>query len=160
MIEIESFCPVSRAFFQMSNVLFKCKVLVQSHGVKKNSKVIRRNRRTGNRFIASNDRAKASENYLVMRFLSEKLKQRVETITTEVNAKFTFYYPQTVYFTKKGVKSKNLADISNLYETVQDALQKAQVIFDDNLICSHDGSRIRPIDDNNYWLEVEITDSV
>lgn len=139
------------------SVLFKCKIQVPKHGIKKNSKMILRNKRTRKPFIASNYQAKALENILINKLRIEKLKQKIDTITIDVNAKFTFYFPESVYFTKKGQRSKNLADISNLYEIVQDALQESGIIFDDNQICSHDGSRRQPIDDNNHWLEVELT---
>ena len=141
----------------MSEILFKCKIIVPKHGIKKNGKMIRKNWRTGQRFIGSNPKAQALENQLTQKFLIEKLKQRVETITTDINAKFTFYFPKSVYFTKKGHRNKNLPDLSNLIETPQDALQEARILFDDNLICSLDGSSRQPIDDNNYWLEVELT---
>lgn len=65
-----------------------------------------------------------------------------------------FYFPKDVYFTQKGEISKNLPDLSNLYELPQDCLTKAGVIADDTLIDSHDLSR-RLVGDR-YKLEIFI----
>lgn len=141
-------------------ILFKAKFPVPGHGIKKNNKQIAMNRRTGQRFIRTNDKAKFLEEWLIKKLIAEKLKQRLDTITTPINAKFIFYFPKTQYFTKKNERSKKLPDLSNLYETIQDALQKANVIENDTLIDSHDGSRREPIDDVTAWLEIEITESI
>ena len=136
------------------SILFSCKIEVPYHGIKKNSKQIAFNRATGNRFIRSNDRAKFAEDWIIQKLRAERLKKRLETITTDINATFIFYFPSTVYYTKKNQKSKKIADLSNLYETVQDALQKANIIENDCQIESHDGSRRKPIDENKYYLEI------
>jgi hypothetical protein len=71
--------------------MFKCKVLVQRHSSKKNEK---EPRRRGNKtFIGKSDRAKQAEDWLILKLRSEKLKQRIDTITDDLNAKFTFYFP-------------------------------------------------------------------
>lgn len=135
--------------------MFKCKVLVQRHSSKKNEK---EPRRRGNKtFIGKSDRAKQAEDWLILKLRSEKLKQRIDTITDDLNAKFTFYFPESVYYTKKGDRSKKLPDISNLYELPQDVMQKIQIIENDTQICSHDGSRRAVSHDNNYYLEIELT---
>lgn len=135
--------------------MFKCKVLVQRHSSKKNEKVTRR--RGNKTFIGKSDRAKQAEDWLILKLRSEKLKQRIDTITDDLNAKFTFYFPESVYYTKKGDRSKKLPDISNLYELPQDVMQNIQIIENDTQICSHDGSRRAVSHDNNYYLEIELT---
>lgn len=145
----------------MSEVLFRCRVQVPKHGVKKNSKEIRFNRRTKRRYIGSNDNVLLCERWLLQRLQLERLKQKLdEPITADINAKFTFYFPSSVYYTKKGARNKNLADQSNLYELPQDVMIKAGIIDDDNIIVSHDGSRRKPIDGPNYFLEIELTKAV
>jgi Holliday junction resolvase RusA-like endonuclease len=139
-------------------VLFSCKVPVKKHAIKKNSKQIAFNKGTGKRFIRSNDDAIFYEKWLVHKLIAEKLKQRIDTITKPISVKFIFWFPMTVYFTKKGQRNKKIADMSNLYQSPEDALQKAGIIFDDNLIENHDGSKRKPIDDTSYWLEIVISD--
>lgn len=73
-----------------------------------------------------------------------------ELITKPVEATFIFY-----------IKRKGKYDLSNLYQGIEDALVDAQILEDDSLIESHDGSRkhvgdeadqilirIRPFKDN------------
>ncbi len=138
-------------------VLFYAKFPTPFHGIKKNSKEIGYNRATGKRFIRSNDRAKFVENWLIQKLTVEKLKQRLDTIEHDISAKFTFYFPESVYYTKKNVRSQKVPDLSNLFESIQDALQKAKVITNDSMIVSLDGSRREPINDNTTWLEIELT---
>ena len=136
-------------------ILFKCKVQVPRHSSKKNEK---EPRSAGGRiFIGKSDRAVMSEKWLTQKLTIEKLKQRVETIECDINAKFTFYFPKTIYFTKKGERSKKLGDLSNLLELPQDVMQKLKIIENDTQICSHDGSRRVPSEDGGYWLEIELT---
>lgn len=141
----------------MSEVLFSCKIEVTKHGIKKNSKMIAFNRATGRRFIASNHKAKFLENALIHRLTIEKFKARMDTIECDVNAKITFYYPKSVYFAKAGHRSNKVGDLSNLYQNVEDSLQKAGIIKNDALIIGHDGSRLVPVDDTRYFLEIVIT---
>jgi Holliday junction resolvase RusA-like endonuclease len=141
----------------MSEVLFKCKILVPKHGIKKNNKQLFKNKKTGKMFIASSNSAKQAENILTDKLNIQRLKNRLDTITCEINAQYVFYFPNSVYFTKKGEKSKRLPDLSNLFETVSDALQKAKVIENDILIESFNGSHREPINDNNHWLEIVLT---
>lgn len=141
-----------------SGILFYCKFPVPFHGIKKNSKQIAVNRKTGARFIRSNDRAKFAQDWLVKKLTTERLKQGIDTITCDTNIKFIFHIPESLYYTKQGIRSKKVADLSNLYETPQDALQKALIIENDSQVESHDGSRRVPIKDNTAWLEIEIAD--
>lgn len=138
----------------MSNILFHAKFKVNRHGILKNSKEIKKNFKTGKSFIGKSDRASDAEKWLLMKLNIEKIKQRVETITCDVKASFIFYYPKTVYFTKKGLRSEKLGDLSNLICLPEDCLQRAGIIANDNLICSLDGSKREPIDSTEYYLEI------
>lgn len=108
-------------------------------------------------FIGSEIKTKALENSLTNRLMVERLKQRIDTIDCDINAKFTFYFPETVFFTAKGPRSQKIGDLSNLCQLVEDALTKSKVIKDDSFICSLDGSSRQPIQGNNYFLEIELT---
>jgi len=140
-------------------ILFYAKFPVPNHGIKKNSKQIAYNRATNKSFIRSSDKALRAQEWLMVKLRAEKFKQRIDTITQDINIKFTFYFPETIYYTKQDVRSKKVADLSNLYELVQDVLQKVGIIENDSQVESHDGSRRRPIKDNTTWLEIEITEA-
>ena len=139
-----------------SEVLFKCKIKTTKHGSKKNRKRIYRNRRTGRLFIGQEAATKSTLDQLLSRLQIEKLKSRIDTIECDIQAKIIFYFPQSVYFTKKGHRSSKIADLSNLYQGVEDALQKAKIIKNDSQICSHDGSKRVPCDGTDYWLEIQL----
>lgn len=139
-----------------TNVLFYCLIEVPFHGSKKNSKQIRFNKKTRRSFVTSNDRVINVQNYLILKLRQEK-HQLKETIGCSVNVRFTFYIPESKYFTKKGIRSKNIPDQSNLYELPQDVMQSVGIIQDDGLIESHDGSRRAPIKGDKHLLEIEIT---
>lgn len=141
----------------MSEVVFKSRFKSQKHGSKKNRKKIFKNFKTGRLFIGSEAKTKELESILIDKLRIEKLKNRLDTITFDVNAKIIFYFPASVYFTKKGHRSNKVADQSNLYQSVEDALQKAKVIHNDSQICGHDGSRRKPCEGTDYWLEIELT---
>ncbi len=140
----------------MPVVLFECKFTVPFHGIKKNSKQIAKNRFAGKNFIRSSDKALFAKKWLNQKLLTEKLKQRLDTIADDVIAEFIFYFPKSKYFTKKGLRSKTLPDLSNLYETVQDCLQDARIIENDTCIVNHGSSHRSPINDNQCWLEIRL----
>lgn len=141
----------------MSNiVLFKIEVEVERHFVLKNSKNIRLNRRTGQRFIASNDDVVEGKKYLE-RIFRENFSG--EPIKSYVNMKCEFVFPHSYFFTKKKERSRRVADLSNLYQVVEDALEASGVLLNDNLIEAHDGSRrvSGPVGEERFWLQVEIS---
>lgn len=140
-------------------VLFYTKFPVPYHGIKKNSKQIAYNRKTNKTFIRSSDKALFLQKWLIQKLTAEKLKKRIDTISQDISIKFIFYFPESIYYTKQGIRSKKVADISNLYQLPEDVLQKVGIIENDSQIESHDGSRRRPINDNTAWLEIEITES-
>ena len=135
-------------------ILFSAYFKVLRHSAKKNEKEI--HYRGQKKWIANNSKASLAEKWMEHYLVINKLKQRIETIECDLHAKFTFYFPKTVYYTKKGVRSKNLPDLSNLYELPQDALQEVGIISDDTQICSHDGSRREPIDGSEYYIRIEL----
>lgn len=137
--------------------IFRCLVEVPKHGIKKNSKEIRMNFRTKKRFIGSNSKAQYLENFLASVLLRQRLLKRVDTIDFDVNAKIVFFFPESVYFTKAGKRSNKVGDLSNLYQNVEDCLQKAQILQNDSLIASHDGSARKPIEGSKYMLEIVLT---
>ena len=123
-------------------VLFEAEICVDAHGSKKNSKNLFVNRRTNRTFVASSNRARVAEAMLVSELGRYRIQYSWLPIRERVNAKFIFVFPKDEYFTKKGLRSKNLPDQSNLYELPQDALQKSGILENDRLVASHDGSRI------------------
>jgi len=138
-------------------ILFNCTLNVSKFGILKNSKQILINRKTGRHFIAKSDDASKLEAELLRKLHIERIKQRLDTITCDVNAKFIFHYPKTVYYTKKGERNKKVGDLSNLIQLPEDCLQKSGIIQNDVQIYSLDGSCRKPIDSNNYFLEIELT---
>jgi hypothetical protein len=139
-------------------ILFEWSGEVPLHAVKKNSKVIRMNRRTGRPFIMSNDLARQQEDFLIRCFQIEALEVHHRIITQPVILCCQFVYPSKVYYTQKGEISKRLADLSNLYQSVEDALQQAKIIENDRLIIGHDGSR-RICGTNSHQLHLKLQSS-
>jgi Holliday junction resolvase RusA-like endonuclease len=137
--------------------LFECYFKVPRHASKKNNKRIRKNRRTGKYFVGTDDPEILLEKQLVQKLMIERLKKRIDKpITDRIIAKFTFFMPMTVYYTKKAAINLKIGDISNLYQMPEDALTKAGIIEDDTLIEGHDGSRRLPIDSTEYFLKIEL----
>jgi Holliday junction resolvase RusA-like endonuclease len=139
-------------------VLFNTTLRVDKFAIKKNSKQIFMNKKTGNRFIASNHKAKHLEDMLTHLLIKERLKQRLDTYTGWCNAKLVFHFPATVFNTKKGTFSHRVGDLSNLFEAVTDSLQKAQIIENDRMIFSFNGSHRTVSSDSFYWLSIELTE--
>lgn len=140
----------------MNEMLFNCKLLVTKFSIKKNSKQIFRNPRTGRPFITASTASKSIDLDLVQKLIKERLKQRLDTISTTVEVSFKFYFPKSIYFTKKCTISNRVGDLSNLIEGPQDCLEDALILENDRLICSYDGSRRLVSPDNNYYLEIAI----
>jgi len=93
-------------------------------------------------FSTVNPKAKAAEALLTYKLSRFRMEHPWLPVKEPCSVRFLFIYPKDEFFTKKGLRSKNLPDLSNLFESVQDALQKAQIIEDDSLIRSHDKSRM------------------
>lgn len=135
--------------------LFYVKMEVASHISKKNSRPILKNRKTGRMFIGKSGRLNQAENLMLLILRSQRNSQKItESIKSDVSLVCRFYFND--YYAKAGHRRKNLPDLSNLYEIVQDQLQKAEIIENDTLICSHDGSRRMPSPDDKNYLEIAI----
>lgn len=144
---------------EIEKPLFQCSIVVHRFGIKKNNKAIFRNKATGRTFIGSNSKVQVLEKQLIHSLIRERLKNRTELINEPVNAEIIFNYPESVYWTKDKKVSNRVADVSNLYQIVEDSLQDAQIITNDKLIDSHDGSHRRPIPGVQYVLEIKLTRS-
>lgn len=140
----------------MSEILFKAFFPVIKHGILKNSKQILFNKSKQQHFIGKSKDADLCEKHLIMKLNIERIKQKLDTIETDIQVKLIFYFPKTIYYTKKNERSLKLPDIDNLFGTVFDCLQKAQIIKNDTQICSVDGTRRLPIDKTDYYLDIEI----
>lgn len=133
------------------NLLFSCKIPVQSHAILKNSKQIRRTR-AGKTFLTSSTKAIKAKNDLVHTLKALRSRNQLQTISEPVIMKCTFVFDN--YYTKKGHISKNLPDISNLYQLPEDCLEAAGIIENDRLIDGHDGSRRKPGNENLLIIEL------
>lgn len=109
---------------------------------KKNSQQILLNRKTGKRFISQSDIYKQYEKDC------KWFMPKIETITTPINIKYTFYR-----------STRRLCDLNGLIQAMDDILVKFGIILDDNftIVAGHDFSRVK-IDKENPRVEVEITD--
>lgn len=107
-------------------------------------------------FISKSDRARFAENWLIKK-LSEERKNLDKMITCDINAKYTFYFPKSLFLTRLNVRSKKLNDLSNLVELPSDVMQKVSIIENDQQICGLDGSRRLLSPDDNCWLEIELS---
>lgn len=140
-------------------LLFEIYLRVEKHIVKKNNRQIGYNRATGKPFPIKSADLKKYENHLKTEFLFA-WRQRFmnaygkDSINEPVNVKMLFYFNN--YLTTKGSVNKNMPDLSNIYQVVEDALQEACVLEDDFLIYGHDGSRRLPSADDNHYLKVEV----
>lgn len=127
----------------------------------KNSRPIFVNKATGNRFIGKSEALKEYMdkglfelkmqilkwcNMSVINYIDERNEKKsiFLPITNPVEIKFTFY-----------VKDNRKRDLVNLCQAPLDLLQKAQIISDDSIVKSLDGSRIY-IDKENPRTEIEI----
>lgn len=98
---------------------------IEYHGVvvsKKNSKVIRVNRRTGQRFITSNNIAKRNESDMVEQFALQTRGAFKAEDWSPCSLEFKIYEPD--------MKRR---DLDNQITSVLDALVKAEVIPDDGI---------------------------
>lgn len=137
--------------FQLGSCLFHARIEMPSHVSKKNNRPI--HGRGSHKWIGKSERLRFTETFLTLK-LKELADQQglSEPIDLPIWAVLHFHFPKDVYLTKKGVMNKKLPDLSNLYELPQDCLERAGVILNDSLICSHDYSR-RLIGDR-FLLEV------
>jgi Holliday junction resolvase RusA-like endonuclease len=98
----------------------------------KNGKMICFNKKTGSRFIKSNERVERYNEAAMFQLKSQWKNQ--PPITVPVGIKM-------IFFGHWHRASETIPDLSNLYEAPQDLLQKAGVLLNDRQIEHHDGSR-------------------
>jgi Holliday junction resolvase RusA-like endonuclease len=140
----------------MSEVLFYAEFIVPNHSSKKNGKQISFNKKTGRNFIRSNDKVLNAQSVILNKLNKLKADTSFKTITDDVIAEFVFWFPENVFYTKKGLRSKTLNDLSNLYEQAQDCLQRAGIIENDTQIVNHGNSHRRPTKGDQFWLEIKL----
>jgi Holliday junction resolvase RusA-like endonuclease len=138
------------------NPIFYCKFPISRHPSQKNEKVIHYKRRTQTPFIGSTKGFIIERHAMMACLKQEMVKQShlLYPITDDVHIKFTFYFPN--YYTVKNLRNRKLPDLSNLYHFPEDCLQNVGIIENDSLICSHDGSRRLPSDDQFNHIEISI----
>lgn len=145
----KSFEQVRNTIAANGDAIFHCFMRLEKHTVKKNKRPIKINHRTGNRFIGKSNELVCAEQQMINIFRRQILRSKdFKIIDRPIWCVFLFYFPEDDFVVKngprKGRMSGRLPDLSNLYELPQDCLQKAGVIANDNLICSHDLSRRLP----------------
>lgn len=140
------------------DILFQHLVQVIRHSSKKNEK--RAVLLHGRVMNIKSSTARLAENHLINELTRIKNTFNIKTITEDINLKMIFLFPQSVFFTKKGERSKKLPDLSNLYELPQDVMQTVGIIENDTQVCGHDGSgrsyNTQPTDES-FSLFIQIT---
>lgn len=139
-------------------LLFSASIPVSYHATKKNSRPIMWNKKTNRPFVGKNKRLVSAERELLSAFSELKRDLKIETITYPVSVKMIFEFEN--YYTAKGIMNKKLPDMSNLYQLVEDCLQKSGIIFDDYLIENHDGSCRRHGAENCIIIELSSVDNI
>lgn len=130
-------------------LLFYARFEVEKHVTKKNSRQIFK--RAGKPFLGKNQALRDAENYMLQKLRVQKDALGLnEPLGCDMHAVFVFGFSD--YFTKKGQRSLRLGDLSNLYQLPEDCLEKAEIIKNDSLICSHDLSRRLPSKKNEIAL--------
>jgi len=145
----KSFDIVREKISENGDALFHCYIKVPRHVVKKNSRDIRVDRRTGRMWPGKSNELLFAERRLVSAFRTKVLRDpHFKTITTPVWVVYLFYFPKDEFIVKKGPRkgriSGRLPDLSNLFEIVSDSLEDAGIIENDRLISSFDLSRRLP----------------
>lgn len=126
----------------MSEVLFQC-VIPGRPGILKNSKKICRNKSTGRAFLKASDKYEIWAAMARLHILKSGQQQK---IAIPINLKCVFYFVNHAYE----------PDLSNAYQGIEDLLQQCNVILQDKLIYSHDGSR-KIFGSRNDRIEITIT---
>ena len=113
--------------------------------IKKNSRPIYRNQKSGVSFLGKSKRLVDAETDAISQ-IKKQSRDIIEPlpITYRVHIRFLFYS-----------RTRAFRDLSNLYEFPQDVLQAAGIIKNDYLIESHDGSR-KLYDKENPRTEIYI----
>jgi Holliday junction resolvase RusA-like endonuclease len=123
-------------------ILFEC-IIPGRPGIKKNSKQILFNKRTGRRFIKSSDRYEAWE--LEIAPIISRAKKDI-LINFPINLSVKVYLKNHQWE----------GDLSNYLEGIQDLMQKCEIYVDDKLIHGLDDCR-KIFDDPKERTEIKIT---
>jgi len=126
----------------MSEVLFRCRINGRARS-KKNSKQIFRNRKSGKPFITSSSEYKKWSAFAAGYIARAK---KIDTIDYPVNLVLRCHY----------INKKHQQDLDNIIASVSDVLEDCDVIKNDNLFYSYDGSR-KIYDAETDFIEIEIT---
>lgn len=125
-----------------SGVLFSCRIPGRPR-IQKNGARIARNALTGRRFITKSERFDRWALYAWSFLVRAKTHS---TITVPVNMTMRIYLKN----------HQHEMDLSNAYQGVEDLLQKTEVLKNDKLIYSHDGSRKIFAPDEPERVEIEL----
>lgn len=106
----------------------------------KNHMAIRKNRKTGGRFIALGDVALGWQHEAIRQLVEQRGRTR------------TIYGPAYVEYV--AYQTADVCDIDNMESALFDALKKARVIEDDKLITDHRGRKL--IDRERPRIEVTV----
>lgn len=142
----------------MADELWKIRVQVEKHAIKKNSRNIRLTR--SGRMFPGKSEALVNAEYRLKTTFAHDPSRPVTPFNFPLHVQFTFIFPTKVFFCNTGKRrgeiSGRIPDLSNLYQLPEDCLQAAGIIEDDQLIYSHDGSRRQSLDGDNHYLEISI----
>lgn len=144
---------IAQEYFKQRDLLFHCYIPVNNHVLKKNNRPIYKN--GSKSFLGKSQALVRAEHYLISQFTLLSRKARIyEPIVDDIWLMMLFHYHKDQYYTKKGYRKKTLGDLSNHYQIVEDCLQTAKVIHDDNQIQAHDWSRILPAEETALELYI------
>ncbi len=136
-------------------IKFKASFKLPNHEVKKNRRKIMTNFKTNKPFIGKSKILLDAELVMINNLKLERMRQKSQTIGGDLWMIAIFETDRKVLLRKDGVRKKTSANLSNLYQLVEDCLQVPKItktgkrtsngsgaIIDDDQIRAHDWSRI------------------
>ena len=112
---------------------------------KKNSPRILRNKKTGKSFVAPSAASKRWQR-----------DAAIEMLRTRRRAGWTKAYDVPINLKALIYRDRDVGDLDNYIAAICDALEKASIVTNDNLVLAHDGSRLL-IDRERPRVEITIT---